>query len=54
MPFWIKGGAGLVEKKVFTKKMRWANWSSYVLVGDLVGGRFLLLGDLVGGRFSIG
>jgi len=33
--------------------MWWANWSSYVLMGDLEGGQFLLLDDLVGGRFHI-
>jgi len=34
----------------FSKK----NWSSYVLVGNLVGGRFLLLGNFVDGQFCVG
>jgi len=35
--------------KFLKKNMLWANRSSYLLVGDLVGERFLILGDLVGG-----
>jgi len=30
-----------------------ANWSSYVLLGDLVSGRFLLLDDLVVGPLGV-
>jgi len=40
------------DVKIFSEKMWCANWSSYVLVGDLVGGWFLLLGDLGSGQFG--
>jgi len=48
----VKRGAGLVEKKDFPKNMWRANWSSYVLVGDLVVGRFGRWAISLIGRFG--
>jgi len=48
----VKRGAVLVEKKDFPKNMWWANWSSYVLVGEFVGGQFGRWAISLIGRFG--